>query len=229
MATVILVRHGRSTANASGVLAGRTAGVALDATGRAQAQRVAQRLADVPLAAVVTSPLQRCRETARALLVGREDVPVPVVEPRLVETDYGQWQGRPLAELAKEELWATVQTRPSAMRFPGGETMAGMQARGVAAIREHDARVSASHGDGAVWVAVSHGDLIASILADALGMHLDLFQRLDVMPASVSVVRHAGAYTRVLTTNSDGGDLSWLRAAQPDVGQVGGRTGPQRS
>ncbi|QIT12078.1 histidine phosphatase family protein [Clavibacter michiganensis] len=213
MATVILVRHGRTTANATGILAGRTPGVDLDDTGREQADRAGDRLAAVPLAAVVCSPLQRCWETAQRILERQPGKPAQPVDPDLTECDYGDWQGHPLSELATEDLWKTVQAHPSAVVFPGGESMAGMQARAVAAIRRHDAEIEAEHGPGAVWVAVSHGDVIKSILADAYGMHLDLFQRIDVGPASLSIVRYGAGRPTVHATNTDAGDLSWLATA----------------
>ncbi|MFT2708517.1 histidine phosphatase family protein [Clavibacter zhangzhiyongii] len=226
MATVILVRHGRTTANATGILAGRTPGVDLDDIGREQADRTAERLAAVPLAAVVSSPLQRCWETAQRILDRQTGKPAQPVDPDLTECDYGDWQGRALADLATEDLWKTVQSTPSAVVFPGGESMAGMQARAVAAIRRHDAAIEAAHGPGAVWVAVSHGDVIKSILADAYGMHLDLFQRIDVGPASVSIVRYGAGRPTVHATNTDAGDLSWL-ATSAVVGDapVGGGAG----
>ncbi|WP_414172142.1 histidine phosphatase family protein [Clavibacter tessellarius] len=213
MATLILVRHGRTTANATGILAGRTPGVDLDDTGREQADRTAERLAALPLAAVVSSPLQRCWETAQRILDRQTRKPAQPVDPDLTECDYGDWQGRSLADLAKEDLWSRVQSHPSSVIFPGGESMAGMQARAVAAIRRHDAAIEAEHGPGSVWVAVSHGDVIKSILADALGTHLDLFQRIDVGPASVSIVRYGASRPTVHATNSDAGDLSWLAAS----------------
>jgi len=226
MATVILVRHGRTTANVQGVLAGRTAGVSLDDVGRGQAARTAERLAVVPLVAVVSSPLERCRQTARAILDRQSGSPTAPIDRGITECDYGDWQGQSLKELAKEKLWSVVQSQPSAATFPGGESLSAMQARSVAAIRRHDAAFEAQHGPGAVWVAVSHGDIIKSILADALGMHLDLFQRINVGPASVSIVRYGSARPDVLSTNTDSGDLSWLagQTAQPDV-QVGGGAG----
>lgn len=227
MPTVLLVRHGRTTANADRILAGRAAGVRLDAVGRDQVARAAGRLAAVPLAAVVSSPLERCRQTARAILARQEAPPALRIERALTECDYGQWQGRPLAELAREPLWSLVQSQPSAAAFPGGESMAFMQARSVAAIRRHDAAIAAEHGPSAVWVAVSHGDIIKSVLADALGMHLDLFQRIVVHPASVSIVRYGAGRTDVLATNTDAGDLSALRAAPPSAdAEVGGGAGP---
>lgn len=226
MATVLLVRHGRTTANATGVLAGRTPGVLLDDTGHAQAARTAERIAAVPLVAVVTSPLERCRQTAQAVLDRQDPVPPTRVDDRVTECDYGSWQNRSLAGLATEPLWATVQTQPSAAVFPGGESLRAMQARAVAAVREHDAAVEAEHGPGAVFAVVTHGDIVKALLADALGMHLDLFQRIGAGPASVSVVRYGPTRPDVVATNTDAGDLSWLRGAAP-VGDapVGGGAG----
>jgi len=227
MATVLLVRHGRTTANATGLLAGRTAGVALDAVGRQQAARTAERIAAVPLAAVVSSPLERCRQTSRALLERQSGTPETRIERAITECDYGDWQGRKLADLAKEPLWRTVQANPSAVVFPGGESMQGMQSRAVAAIRRIDAEVEAAHGPNAVWVAVSHGDVIKSVLADALGMHLDLFQRIAVGPASVSIVRYGEHRPEVVASNTESGDLAWLAAAPAPSGDaaVGGGAG----
>jgi probable phosphomutase (TIGR03848 family) len=224
MATVLLVRHGRTTANATGVLAGRTPGVALDDAGLRQVGETGKRLAALPLAAIVSSPLERCQQTATALLAQQPPEGAQQVETddSLTECDYGDWQGRALADLAREPLWATVQSQPSAVTFPGGESMAAMQARGVAAVRAHDARIAAASGEHAVWAAVSHGDVIKAILADALGMHLDVFQRLDVHPASVSVIRYGGPRPQVVGLNTSGGDLDWLRAAAPGDATVGG-------
>ncbi|ROQ39811.1 putative phosphomutase (TIGR03848 family) [Frondihabitans sp. PhB188] len=224
MATVILVRHGRTSANASGVLAGRTAGVRLDDTGRRQAARTAERLAAVPLVATVSSPLERCRQTTKFLRDAQEGSPPALIERAITECDYGDWQGRTLAELAKEDLWKVVQSQPSAAVFPGGESLPTMQARAVAAIRKHDAAFEAEFGPGAAWAAISHGDIIKSILADALGMHLDLFQRINVGPASVSIIRYGANRPDVIATNTDSGDLSWLAktAAPAADAAVGG-------
>ena len=210
MATVILVRHGRTTANAAGLLAGRAAGVSLDQIGREQAALTGDRLAVVPLAGVVSSPLERCEQTAQLILDRQAGNPHSRADPDLTECDYGQWQGRMLSDLATQDLWAAVQSQPSAVVFPGGESMAAMQARSVAAIRRHDTVFEAEYGPGAVWVAVSHGDIIKSILADALGMHLDLFQRINVGPDSVSIVHYVAVRPSVYATNTDAGDLSWL-------------------
>ncbi len=226
MATVILVRHGRTTANAAGLLAGRAAGVTLDQIGREQAALTGERLAVVPLAGVVSSPLERCRQTARLILDRQAGNPCAPTDPDLTECDYGQWQGRMLSDLATEDLWSAVQSQPSAVVFPGGESMAAMQARSVAAIRRHDAAFEAEYGPGAVWVAVSHGDIIKAILADALGMHLDLFQRINVGPASVSIVHYGAVRPSVYATNTDAGDLSWLaKGINSGDAPVGGGAG----
>jgi len=229
MATVILVRHGRTTANAGGLLAGRSLGVGLDTLGRAQATSAGERLSVVPLVGVVSSPLQRCRETSQLILDLQGGTPATPVDEDITECDYGDWQGRTLIDLALEPLWPVVQVHPSAVVFPGGESMAGMQARSVAAIRRHDAIFEAEHGPGAVWVAVSHGDIIKSVLADALGMHLDLFQRINVGPASVSIVRYGPQRPSVHAINTDAGDLSWLAATGPVAdAPIGGGAGTQR-
>ncbi|MEJ1193190.1 MSMEG_4193 family putative phosphomutase [Arthrobacter sp. R4] len=226
MATVILVRHGRTTANAAGLLAGRAAGVSLDQLGREQAALTGDRLAAVPVVGVVSSPLERCQQTAQLILDRQAGTPYAPLEPDLTECDYGQWQGRTLSDLATEDLWSAVQSQPSSVIFPGGESMAAMQARAVAAIRRHDAAFEAEYGPGAVWVAVSHGDVIKSIVADALGMHLDLFQRINVGPASVSIVHYGAVRPTVYATNTDAGDLSWLsKGINSGDAQVGGGAG----
>jgi len=210
MATVILVRHGRTTANASGILAGRAPGVSLDETGEAQAERTASRLATIPLAGIVSSPLERCQQTAGFIVQHQANAPSLILAQDLTECDYGSWQGSKLSELSVQALWSKVQANPSAVTFPDGESMAGMQARAVAEIRRLDAVFEAEQGSGAVWVAVSHGDIIKSVLADALGMHLDLFQRINVGPASASIVHYGSGSPMVHSINTEEGDLSWL-------------------
>ncbi len=232
MATLLLVRHGRTTANASGLLAGRTPGVLLDELGTEQVARTGARIAAVPLVRLVTSPQERCKQSAKAVADAQRAAGHRVrttTEKALAECDYGDWQGQSIKKLLKEPLWRTVQQQPSAVTFPGGESMVAMQHRAVAAVRRIDAAVTAEHGEQAVWVAVSHGDIIKSVLADALGLHLDLFQRINVDPASISVVRYAADRPYVLATNTHDGDLSWLRKPPPP-GQgavVGGGAGPR--
>ncbi|MCV6974406.1 histidine phosphatase family protein [Mycobacterium bourgelatii] len=212
--TVILLRHGRSTSNTAGTLAGRSEGVDIDDKGLEQAAGLIDRLGDLPIRALVTSPLLRCRRTveplAEALCLQ------PLIEDRLAEVDYGDWTGRKLSELVNEPLWRVVQAHPSAAVFPAGEGLAQVQARAVAAVREHDRRLAEQHGGDALWVACTHGDVIKSVIADAYGMHLDSFQRINADPASVSVVRYTQLRPFVLHVNHTGSRLAaGLRAAPP--------------
>ena len=225
MSTVILARHGRTVANATGVLAGRTPGIRLDEVGVRQAEDASRRLEGLSLAAAVTSPLERCKETAAILLRG-SGVRARV-ERGLTECDYGDWTGRSMKELVKEDLWKVVQAHPAGVRFPGGEAMAEMSARAVRAVRAWDARVTDSDGDDAVWLAVAHGDVIKSVLADALGVHLDAFQRIVVDPASLSVVRYTPRRSFVLAMNTTDGSLGHL-AKQEELPEekLGGGGGP---
>lgn len=222
MPTVLLLRHGRTTANADGSLAGRRP-VELDDHGRSQAAAVGERLLPLPLAAVVTSPLIRCRQTVGLALPDAE----PSVEDELVECGYGAWEGRKLTDLAKDPLWPVVQQHPSAVVFPGGEAMAAMSARAVAAVRAWDAKIAASHGPDALWLACSHGDVIKAIVADALGIHLDAFQRIAADPASVTAIRYTATRPFVLRMN-DTGSLAALvpppkkEAAESDAAVGGG-------
>jgi probable phosphomutase (TIGR03848 family) len=213
--TVILLRHGRSTSNTAGVLAGRSEGVDLDDKGREQAAGLIDRIGELPIRAVVSSPMLRCRRTveplAEALCLE------PLVDDRLSEVDYGEWTGRKIGELAKEPLWAVVQAHPSAAVFPGGEGLAQVQARAVAAVREHDRRLAQEGGGDVLWLACTHGDVIKSVIADAYGIHLDGFQRVTADPASVSVVRYTPLRPFVLHVNHTGARLSAaLRASIPD-------------
>ncbi|MBW1599419.1 MSMEG_4193 family putative phosphomutase [Streptomyces sp. JJ38] len=215
MPTLLLVRHGRSTANTSGLLAGRTPGVALDEKGEAQAAALPVRLAAVPLAAAVRSPLLRCRQTLQPLAAARPELTVTEDE-RIAECDYGDWTNRKLSELLDEPLMAAVQQHPGSVAFPGGETMRGMQQRAVDAVREWNERVSDEYGPEAVYLMCSHGDIIKSVVADALGMHLDLFQRVSVEPGSVTAIRYT-TLRPFLVRLGDTGRLDSLAPREPDA------------
>jgi probable phosphomutase (TIGR03848 family) len=213
VALAILVRHGRTAANADGVLAGRTPGVHLDDTGRTQAAALGKRLAGLPLIRIVSSPLERTLETAREIARAQSRSPKPRIrrDKGLIECGYGDWTGRKLKDLTKQKLWTTVQQHPSAVMFPGGESMVEMQTRAIAAVRRWDAEVQQEAGPAGVWVAVSHGDVIKAIVADALGLHLDQFQRIVIGPASVCVVEYTEHRPFVLHVNDTGSDLTALR------------------
>ena len=214
MLTVILLRHGRSVSNTAHTLAGRSEGVELDAKGVGQAGALVERLAGLPIKALVRSPLLRCRLTLEPLAaaLGLD----PIIDERLSEVDYGQWTGRQLGELVKEPLWTVVQQQPSAAVFPDGEGLAQVQARAVAAVRDHDRRLAEEHGTDVLWVACTHGDVIKSVVADALGTHLDSFQRITADPASMSVIRYTPARPFVVHVNHTGAELaSALRTPPP--------------
>lgn len=218
--TVILLRHGRSTANTAGVLAGRSEGVDLDDKGREQAAGLIERIGDLPIRALVTSPMLRCRSTLEPLAAAL--CLEPLIDERLAEVDYGEWTGRAMGDLVKEPLWKVVQAHPSAAVFPGGEGLAQVQARAVAAVREHDRRLAAECERDVLWLACSHGDVIKAVIADAYGMHLDSFQRINADPASISVVHYTQLRPFVVHVNHTGSRLSSaLRAAPPKAPEGG--------
>jgi len=202
---ILLVRHGETPTTGT-VLPGRAPGLHLSERGRAQADAAAGRLAGLPVEAVYSSPLERARETAEptAARTGR-----PVTEEAgLLECDFGDWTGAALAGLAALPEWQTVQHNPSAFRFPNGEGFSGMQARMVATLDD----LRAAHRGGVV-VCFSHADPIKAAVAHALGTHLDLFQRIMISPASVSVISYTdGQAPAVLTVNSTSEPLSGLRS-----------------
>jgi probable phosphomutase (TIGR03848 family) len=215
---VLIVRHGL-TASTGTALTGWTPGISLDDRGRAQAAAVGARLAGLPIDAIISSPLDRCRETAEAIARARDGTALPVqLDERVGECHYGDWTGQPLRKLAKDPLWPVVQAHPSAVRFPGpaGESMVDMQARAVSALRDWNGRL----GRDAVYVVCSHGDVIKSILTDSLGMHLDMCQRIQVDPCSLSVIRYTPLRPFVLRMNDTGGDVSSLK--RPDKKVPGG-------
>jgi probable phosphomutase (TIGR03848 family) len=212
--TVLLVRHGL-TAVTGQLLTGWTPGIGLDERGRAQAKALGERLASVPLDAVVTSPLDRCRQTVDGILAARSRdletspaTPVPAVDERVGECKYGDWTGEPLQELVKDPLWPVVQAHPSAVRFPGpdGESMLDMQHRAVTAIREWNAQL----GKDATYLVCSHGDVIKAIVADGLGLHLDQCQRIVADPCSLTVIRYTSLRPFVLRMNDTGGGVDDL-------------------
>ena len=206
MTTLLLVRHGL-TATTGHVLTGWTPGISLDDRGRAQAAALAARLAPLPLDAIVSSPLERCQQTAEAIAATRDGQPV-LTEDRLGECHYGDWTGKPLKKLAREQLWRVVQAHPSAVTFPGpeGESMSGMQHRAVAAVREWNARL----GPNATYLICSHGDVIKAIVADSLGLHLDQSQRIQADPCSLTVIRYTPMRPFLVRMNDRGGGMDDL-------------------
>lgn len=176
-----LVRHA-VTAETGVTLSGRLPGIALSSEGREMAARAANELGDLKPAALVTSPIERCRETA--LILGRQWNMKPVIDRGFIEADYGTWSGRKLASLYRLKAWGSLMSAASRFRFPDGETLEEVQRRAVGATE----RLAAGHRDSATVVVVSHADVIRSVLAHYLGTPLDLIHRLHVGPASSSVV-----------------------------------------
>lgn len=194
MTTLVLIRHATNDWVRKGLLAGWTPGVRLNEEGRAQAEGLGKRLAASKLDAVYSSPLERALETAQAV-AAPHGLEVQIHEG-IGEVRYGDWNGRPLRELVKKPLWRSVQIYPSGTRFPSGESIGEMQARVVAALDE----IRVMHPQGVV-AAVAHADVIKAATAFFVGMPLDLFQRLVVSPASMTVVGFGPFGPRLLRMN----------------------------
>ncbi|CAB4718372.1 unannotated protein [freshwater metagenome] len=222
---VVLIRHAHSEANAKGVLSGRIGGVHLSATGVKQSNDLITRLGKIKLAALHISPLERCRETIDPwwVEIGQShNRGVEIVEDEnLIEVDYGTWSGKKLAMLSAHKLWKTVQNTPSAMYFPSGEGLAAMQTRAMQAV--HKSILTKKKGS---VVLVSHGDVIKSIVAASLGMHLDNFQRIIIDPASVTVIDFNSGKPRLLLLNDSRANLEdFINGPARNANQLGGGAG----
>jgi probable phosphoglycerate mutase len=232
--TVLLVRHGLTAATGHS-LTGWMPGIGLDDRGQAQAAALGVRLAGLPLDAIVSSPLDRCLQTAAAIAAARgpgqssaaargpgqssaaarDDEQPVLTDDRLGECHYGDWTGKPLKKLVKEPLWRVVQAHPSAVTFPGGESMPDVQHRAVAAVRDWNAKL----GKDATYLMCSHGDVIKAIVADSLGLHLDQSQRIQADPCSLTVIRYTPLRPFLIRMNDTGGGVH-------DLMPHGGGRGP---
>ena len=197
---LVLIRHAHSEANAAGILSGRLPDVHLSEKGLAQSEKLAVRLGNFPIASLRISPMERCFETIspwiNSVVLPSNPKFEPVIDQELTEVDYGSWSGRKLAVLSRNKMWKTVQESPSRMYFPGGEGIAQMQSRAMKSV--HEAVSLKARGS---VVIVSHGDVIKSIVASALGMHLDEFQRIVIDPASISILDFSTTKPRTLLLN----------------------------
>ncbi len=198
MTFLFLIRHGANDWTERGALAGRTPCVSLNETGRAQAQDIAERLNAQPITAIYSSPLLRCIETAQPLATAL-NLPVRV-EPGILEVDYGDWRGGELKELSKRPEWQLVQLFPGGFRFPRGETLREVQSRVIMTLE----RIRTEHEGEAVAV-YAHGDVLRTSLAYYLGTPLDLFQRIQISTASVSLVAFHRLGPRIVGMNDIGG------------------------
>ena len=197
---LVLIRHAHSEANAAGILSGRLPNVHLSEKGLAQSEQLAVRLGNFPVSNLRISPMERCFETIspwiNSIVMPNNPRFEPIIDEELTEVDYGLWSGKKLSILGKNKLWKTVQESPSRMYFPKGEGIAQMQSRAMTSVRQ----AVSSKAKGAA-VIVSHGDVIKSIVASALGMHLDEFQRIVIDPASISILDYSTTKPRVLLLN----------------------------
>ena len=188
-AEIVLVRHAVSTANEKGILAGRDNTVHLSEKGQRQADVLADALLGMKVVEVYSSPIKRCRETMQPYLKAAKLNLSPL--PGVQEMDYGKWSGRRLATLSKLPLWSSIQRKPSSVRFPEGESFNEMAARAIEAI----ASIAIP---GKTVIVCSHGDVIKSLVASALGLHLDQFQKIVIDPASITRLRfHNNDFTVV--------------------------------
>ena len=209
MTTLLLVRHGHTDA-AGKRLTGRAPGVHLNELGRRQAERLVERLDGVRIDAIVSSPLERCRETAAPLAKARGRA--VDVGRAWIEVGYGEWTGRSISQLRRTKLWRRVMFAPSNVRFPGGESLLEVQGRAVDATLD----IAARHARGTV-VVVSHADVIRLLVANVAGMHADHLQRLSIDTASITAVTISDGFPRLLTVN-DTDDLGVLRSGRGKLG-----------
>lgn len=222
---LVLIRHAHSESNASGVLSGRIPNVHLSAKGMKQSEQLSTRLGSFALSQLRISPMERCLETISPWI--SEHVRTtnpnfePLIEPLINEVEYGDWSGKRLIALSRKKEWKTVQESPSRMYFPGGEGISAMQTRAMKAVHE-----VANLPDAKVAVFVSHGDVIKAILASALGMHLDEFQRIVIDPASVSIIEYSSIKPRVLLVNDTRAVVTdLLKAPKRSKNLLGGGSG----
>jgi probable phosphoglycerate mutase len=195
MTLLLLIRHGENDYVKKGRLAGRLPDVHLNENGKKQALLLADRLANTPIKAIYSSPLERAVETAQPLANALEKEIVQ--RPGLIEVNVGEWQGQKLKGLSRTKLWKTVQTTPSLLRFPGGETIAEAQLRMITELQ----LLSAQHEPKDLIACFSHSDPIKLAVAYFLGMPLDMFQRLHVAPASITALVLGETSSHLLTLN----------------------------
>lgn len=204
MTTILLIRHAVNDYVKTGKLAGWTAGVHLNDEGKAQAQALGERLAGLPLARVYASPIERTLETAAAIIAHHPQLEV-IENAAIGEVRYGDWQGMAIKDLQRRKMWGVVQEYPSRAKFPNGETLRAAQTRIVNEIEA----LAQAHQDEMIAL-VCHADLIKMALAHYLGMHLDVFQRIVISPASISVLQLSHSRPFIMGMN----DIGHLQASK---------------
>jgi probable phosphoglycerate mutase len=222
MARIVLLRHAHSVANEKNILAGRTPGIDLSEKGSVQAQNLIRRLGSIEFEQISISPIERCHQTIAPWLNSCSKTPKIVTDEDLSEVDYGTWSGKSLASLRRKSLWKIVAHHPSQMVFPGGESLLAMQERALRSFY----RLNEVKGK-KPRLLVSHGDVIKSLVAHCLGMHLDQFQKLIIEPASLTIIDTHDGVSRLVRLNDVDGLL--LKDSSSVEAAVGGSTGNQRS
>ena len=222
MASIILVRHSRSTANTAGVLAGQAPGIALDEVGFTQAQGLVSRIGEIEIKRIISSPLQRCLETITPWHTAHGKSIIEI-DRNFIESDYGSWTGQELSELSKEPLWKEVQKKPSKVTFPAGESFKAMFDRVSKGL---DQIIDSLNDDDNVII-VSHGDIIKLAIAKILDLPIDNFQKLVIDPASISIVKvekqEESRRTALISMNESGTPLSKLLENKELAGLGGGK------
>jgi probable phosphomutase (TIGR03848 family) len=222
LASIILVRHSRSTANTAGVLAGQAPGISLDEVGQTQAQGLITRIGDVAISRTISSPLQRCIETISPWHQSHGKSAIEI-DNNFIESNYGSWTGQNLSDLAKEPLWKEVQKQPSKVTFPNGESFQEMFSR----VSEGLDKVIENLGDEDNVIIVSHGDIIKLAIAKVLDLPIDNFQKLVIDPASISIVKVEKdgdlKRTALISMNESGTPLTKLLASKELAGLGGGK------
>ena len=214
MPKIVLIRHAHSTANATGVLSGQLPNVHLSKTGQEQAERLADRLGKLTIAQVQVSPMDRCTETLAPWLAKFGKNVNVISEPNLIEVDYGKWSGKKLATLSRAKLWRKVQGQPSSVTFPDGEGLAQMQVRAMRSVHAF------FESDLELTIMVSHGDVIKAIVASAMGMHLDDFQRIVIDPASITILESNGGAIRLTRLNDSDSSVTDLLQSKNKRGHL---------
>lgn len=221
MARIVLLRHAHSVANEKNILAGRISGISLSSKGKDQAHSLVERIGKTKFDHIAISPLQRCKETISPWINSHGGKTPVTIDEGFTEVDYGSWSGKSLTVLRKKSLWKTVALHPSQMVFPEGESLLEMQSRALASFYS----LNAVRGKNARLL-VSHGDVIKSIVAHCLGMHLDQFQRLIIEPASVTIIDTDNGMSRLIRFNDTSGNLG--ADSSSATAAIGGSTGNKK-
>lgn len=221
MARIVLLRHAHSVANEKNILAGRMAGISLSNKGRDQANSLVERIGATKFDQIAISPMQRCKETISPWMKNHGGKTPMTVDERISEVDYGSWSGKSLAVLRKKSLWKTVALHPSQMVFPEGESLLEMQSRALSSFYS----LNAAKGKNPRLL-VSHGDVIKSIVAHCLGMHLDQFQKLIIEPASLTIIDTDDGVSRLIRFNDVSGNLG--TGTSSTSAALGGSTGNRK-